>query len=144
MPGWLRGLIKGRLENLQLLGLNCSPGPSSLGSPRALFVLVTLGVLVAVPVDGALRVVHQITVGGGVGHGRRLVQPGAGGEAGGAGEAQQAGGVVVVVGLAVAQLARQLQVALVTLQTVLLLQLLLVIVERVCRIELIIFLISQL
>ena len=143
MSGWLRCLIKGRLENLQLFGLNCSPGTSSLGSPRSLLVLVTLGVLVAVPVDGALGVVHEIPVGGGVGHGRRLVQPGAGGETGGAGEAQQTGGVVVV-GLAVAQLGLQLQVALVALQAVLLLQLVLVVVERVCRIELIIFLISQL
>ena len=127
MSGWLRSLTEGRLENLQLLGLDRSPGSSSLGAPRTLLVLVALGVLLAVPGDGALRVVHQIPVGGGVGHGRGLVQPGAGG----AGEPQQAGGVLVVVGLAVAQLGLQVQVALVSLQTVLLLQLLLVVVERI-------------
>ena len=53
--------------------------------------------------------------------------------------------VVVVVGLAVAQLTLQLQVGLVALEAGLLLQVLIIVVERVCnRGKLIIFLISQL
>ena len=138
MPGWFRGLTEGRLENLQLFRLYRSPGSSPLGPPWAFLVLVTLRVLVPVPVHGALRVVHEIPVGGGVRHGWRL-----GGETGGTSQAQQTGGVGVVV-VRLAQLGLQVEVGLLALQAVLLLQLLLVIVERVCRIELIIFLISQL
>ena len=118
MSGRLGRLIEGRLENLELLGLDGRPRPSPLGAPGPLLVLVALTVLLPVPGDGTLRVVHEVS--GGVGHGRSLVQGRPRGESRVTGEAQQ----TVVVGLTQLGMVQETLLAL-------LLQLLLVIVEGV-------------